>query len=32
MPGRALPGILADLDDRNLLPKEHFVDGGHLSA
>ncbi|MFE5122956.1 transposase [Streptomyces sp. NPDC056669] len=29
---KALPGILANLDDRNLLSKEHFVDGGYLSV
>ncbi|MFD5505906.1 transposase [Streptomyces sp. NPDC127061] len=29
---KALPGILANLDDRNLLSKKHFVDGGYLSV
>ncbi|WP_329327006.1 transposase [Streptomyces mirabilis] len=29
---KALPGILANLDHRNLLSKEHFVDGGYLSV
>ncbi|MYS19958.1 Transposase DDE domain-containing protein [Streptomyces sp. DvalAA-14] len=29
---KALPGILTSLEDRNLLSKEHFVDGGYLSA
>ncbi|WP_327286786.1 transposase [Streptomyces sp. NBC_01198] len=29
---KALPGILANLDDRSLLSKEHFVDGGYLSV
>ncbi|MEU9983600.1 IS1182 family transposase [Streptomyces sp. NPDC050856] len=29
---KALPGILANLDARNLLSKEHFVDGGYLSV
>ncbi|MGW6793653.1 IS1182 family transposase [Streptomyces chartreusis] len=29
---KALPGILANLEDRNLLSKEHFVDGGYLSV
>ncbi|WP_245771073.1 transposase [Actinacidiphila guanduensis] len=28
----ALPGILTNLEDRNLLSKEHFVDGGYLSV
>ncbi|MCX5096873.1 hypothetical protein ACFV8Z_48740 [Streptomyces sp. NPDC059837] len=29
---KALPGIVANLDDRNPLSKEHFVDGGYLSV
>ncbi|MFE7467272.1 IS1182 family transposase [Streptomyces sp. NPDC057499] len=29
---KALPSILANLGDRNLLSKEHFVDGGYLSV
>ncbi|MDQ1034802.1 hypothetical protein QFZ75_001218 [Streptomyces sp. V3I8] len=29
---KALPGILANLEDRNLLSKEHFVDGSYLSV
>ncbi|MFF5547809.1 IS1182 family transposase [Streptomyces olivaceoviridis] len=29
---KALPGILTNLHDRNLLSKEHFVDGGYLSV
>ncbi|GAA1708344.1 IS1182 family transposase [Streptomyces yatensis] len=29
---KALPGIMASLDQRNLLSKEHFVDGGYLSV
>ncbi len=29
---KALPGILTNLHDRNLLSKEYFVDGGYLSV
>ncbi|MFD0386124.1 hypothetical protein ACFQ2B_38295 [Streptomyces stramineus] len=29
---KALPGILANLEHRDLLSKEHFVDGGYLSV
>ncbi|MEU5548046.1 transposase [Streptomyces sioyaensis] len=29
---KALPGILANLHQRDLLSKEHFVDGGYLSV
>lgn len=29
---KALPGIMANLNHRNLLSKEHFVDGGYLSV
>jgi len=29
---KALPDIMASLDQRNLLSKEHFVDGGYLSV